>query len=339
MALDTSLPITCTITDDDGNARPDALAYCLVLNTSDSNSDGEPDDIDGVEKTITKRTDSSGVVDFTENDLPATHSASETPKEKYTIISAKAIDDGSGEPLENGRYPVLDASNEPAASDYVAAYQLESQIPGSDDLILRISARDDDRSAQSITSMPDLSGNVNDLSGQAKLIDGGINGKKTYRFDGGDDFMEVLFGNIYSQPNHIFAVFQIQNVDVSTFDTLLDSYSNIQQLIQYKSGGSVHEYEMYAGSAFGSDGVFAPDGQPSVGAFLFDGAGSELDVDGDIVTGDPGGGELDGISLAERGGGGNNGQVDIGEILVYPQDKSGIKSDVLSYLESEWGIA
>jgi hypothetical protein len=129
MALDTTLPIQTTIVDDEGNARPDALAYCIVFDTSDTNSDGEPDDIDGVEDIITKGADSNGVVEFTELDLPVTYPNGGTPEEKYLAIDSKAIDDGSGEPLDNGRFAVLDSTNESNASDYVAAYQLESTLP------------------------------------------------------------------------------------------------------------------------------------------------------------------------------------------------------------------
>jgi hypothetical protein len=324
---DTSLPITGTVTDDANNPLlgVEVVCYRLILDSSE-------DSITGSERLARKQTDSNGVYEFGENDLPATHSSGATEEIYYVKIEPDDVAAGSGDPLDDGRFKTFSPTDRG-----IAAYSRAPNIPDENDLLFRASAQADSQSTGTISTIPDFGG-AQDLSGTAELISNGINGKRTYRFDGVDDAMSVVFSNVQSQPNHIFVVYQIEETTTnSNFATVFDSASDVQHLFQYNIGRSSGEYQIFAGS--GVD-ITSPniDNSIRVASVLFDGSGSEADIDGNITSGDTGGGSLDGLTLASRGGGGSNGEVDIGEVLVYPQDKSGIKSDIINYLQAEWGL-
>jgi len=100
------------------------------------------------------------------------------------------------------------------------------------------------------------------------------------------------------------------------------------------SGGT--DYQMFAGSVLNGE---TPDTSPHIWSSLFNGANSVNRLDGSqIASGDAGTDSLDGFTLGSIYDGTQNAPVDVGEILIYPQDKSGIQSDVEQYLSDEWGI-
>lgn len=180
------------------------------------------------------------------------------------------------------------------------------------------------------TPVIDQSGNGNDLSGTYSGVSRNINGVQAGDFDGGDDNLTTSFA-AQSQPNHIFTVVQPDSIsgNVSPFDA--DTAAN--QLIFVT--GSSNNWAIYSGAAV-EDG--SADTSAVIISGLYNGASSAIRVNGVETTGDAGTASLDGISLGARGDGTNPFDGKIGEVLFYPQDKSGIVSDVESYLSDKWGI-
>jgi hypothetical protein len=153
------------------------------------------------------------------------------------------------------------------------------------------------------------------------------------RFDGVDDFLDVAFSTL-SQPNHIFAVLQLPNYSGGN-----------ERAIAGESGPELHNFDtglndnwtMFAGNGF--DTGDSADTNPHIFGLLYNGSSSEFRKDGSaIATGYVGTRSLGGLTLGSSQDQSSYGEVDVGEILLYPQDKSGVQSDVESYLSSEWGI-
>jgi len=119
MALDTTLPISGTVTDSGGSAIAGAECILVLLIGNDTNSDGYPDEITDSERLARTQTDSNGDFSFTEGDLPTTD---QDPY--YVAVLAYYIEAGANEPLQNGRFIVLDSSNETDATGYITAYKL-----------------------------------------------------------------------------------------------------------------------------------------------------------------------------------------------------------------------
>jgi len=119
MALDTTLPISGTVTDSGGSAISGAECILVRLIGNDTNSDGYPDEITDSERLARTQTDSNGNFSFNETDLLP---SGQNPY--YVAVLAYHIEAGSNEPLQNGRFVVLDSSNETDATGYITAYKL-----------------------------------------------------------------------------------------------------------------------------------------------------------------------------------------------------------------------
>lgn len=137
MAIDTSLPISnkgtngSPITDSGGNPVQgvEVTLWRRVLN--DTNSDGEGDEITDTKLLARTQTDSNGEYEFTEDDVPTTYAQGNSEVIYYCTVHALNVKSGSGDPLDNGRIKAYDATNESAASDYMAAYSLKKLYPQS----------------------------------------------------------------------------------------------------------------------------------------------------------------------------------------------------------------
>jgi hypothetical protein len=151
-------------------------------------------------------------------------------------------------------------------------------------------------------------------------------------FDGVDDILSTAFGSTEGQPNHIFIVAEYRSTSGAN-ETLFDG-DTTRETISNSGGG---DYGYYAGNNFSSSGITAPD--VYIFNVLFNGASSVLRLNGTIESGgDSGSQGLDGVTLGNRAGGGEPAPVNVGEVLVYPQDKSGSQADIEGYLASKWGI-
>jgi len=209
-------------------------------------------------------------------------------------------------------------------------------IPDAGDLQVRydateISASDGDP----ISTWNDQTGNGFDLTaGNAPTFKTGvINGSPVVRFDGVNDFLNVDFGATESQPNHIFILAQKRTSGNNDSEPVFDGFST-DHLIRSENDGPF--WNLFAGGN-PDDGL--DDTNVNIFSVLFDGANSEMRINGTVeISADAGTSGLDGVTLGANRAANQFGDYDIGEVLVYPQDKSSIVGDVESYLGEKWGV-
>jgi hypothetical protein len=200
--LDTSLPISnkgtngSPITDSNGNPLQgvEITLWRRVLN--DTNSDGEGDEITDTRLLARTQTDSNGEYEFTSDDLPITYVEGGSEVIYYCTVHAVRVASGSGDPLDNGRIKSYDATNEPAASDYMTAYSLASEVD-TVNLYARYyvpsnSYNDND----AINQINDETGNGRPLkqtttSAQPEYRVGGLASQDAAYLDRTDDFLEA----------------------------------------------------------------------------------------------------------------------------------------------------
>lgn len=202
-------------------------------------------------------------------------------------------------------------------------------IPDSGDL----QARYDWTVASGTSTVADQTGNGYDLTGTYTGPTATINGMQAGEFDGVDDSLGVDWTN-QPQPNHIFIVFKYLS-DPAEPSAVCDGASDGRNKFGTDADGDL---DLYAGNSNNVvDGN--ADTNPHVASALFDGANSVLRLDGSqVASGDVGGQDLGGLIVGSQPNDANYTNVAVGEILPYPQDKSGIQSDVESYLADKWGL-
>jgi len=237
-------------------------------------------------------------------------------------------------PTEDGD-AVTDALAEAVTDDTSDSITVtvEYAIPQEDDLYARYDFSQED-GALPIT---DQTGNGRALSnGQYSGVSANINGVQAGLFDGVDDSVWTSF-TTQNQPNHIFIIAEYVSLDTGGNNAIFDANTANDNLVFADYGGQSGEYNLYAGSRLGGTTV-ADAGDIVVIGGLFDGAGSVLRLNGaQDDTGDVGAGGLDGVTLGSTGTQDNYANVKIGEVLVYPQDKSPTVADIEQYLIDKWG--
>ena len=206
-------------------------------------------------------------------------------------------------------------------------------IPDEQDLHARYDATELPLSdGNSVTTWTDETGNGFDLTAGAAptYVASGINGNPSVRFDGVDDFLDVAFSTI-TQPFTVFIV----------FDAAADS--TLSRILFRESGDTF----ALSSDASNNIGLFAGDsitggsvGSPTIVSGLPNGTSSVLRQDGtQVASGDARTNGLNGLTVgSDSGGSGNFLDGDIGEILIYPQDKSAIFADVENYFSIKWNI-
>jgi len=213
-----------------------------------------------------------------------------------------------------------------------------SVIPDSEDLHARYDVRVLSLSNNdSVTTWADETGNGHDLTaGTAPTyIADGIDGNPVVRFGGVDEFLDVAFSTI-SQPYSVFILFQFQSFDSNdlNFVTGPETGSGGLNFTSDMTGNDT--YTINSGSSIRGGTV---DTNPSIFSNILDGASSAMRKNGSqIASGDAGGDGMQGLSVGDNGSGAENAEIDVVEILVYPQDKSGIQSDVEEYLDRDTNI-
>ena len=202
-----------------------------------------------------------------------------------------------------------------------------SGVPDADDLLAHYDFSEEDGT----TPVTDKSGNGHDLDGSYSGVSVDINGMQAGEFR--TDLLQTTFSAV-GQPTTIFIVFE-EIANNSGNATIFDGGTQLEQAFFDDTQDS--GYELYAGSRIG--GTYDVNvGDAEVMAGLFDGANSSLRFDGvENVSGDPGANSLSGISLGGQADNTAHSDVKIGEVLVYPMDKSAIFTDVENYLIDKWG--
>lgn len=207
-------------------------------------------------------------------------------------------------------------------------------IPDSEDLHARYDATELSLlDTDPVTTWTDETGNGYDLTDNnsaPQYATDAINGNPAVSFDGVDDYLDTTFSTL-SQPNTVYIVFSLNPI-------------NDTQVI-YDGEGNLHGFgeggdgilQMFAGNNV-DDG--AADSGNHIFGGLYDGPNSVGRLDGSqVLSGDAGASGLDGFRVAADNSASNFAEVLVGEILIYPQDKSGIQSDVEQYLSDKWEIA
>lgn len=216
----------------------------------------------------------------------------------------------------------------------------ETQIPDEEDLHARYDATELSLSdGETPDPWPDETGNGHDLSpgGGPTYQSDGINGNAGVNFDGSDDNFTVSFTSV-SQPVHIFAVIIDNNGGSSSAEYLWDG-TNSENAVSWRYGGGGGIQAINAGADVSISNVIQ--GEPMITNALYDGSNSLLRQNGgeQSSSGDVGTNSLEGgFTLGARADTSNNGAYDVGEILIYPMDKSGIQGDVEQYLSDKWGV-
>jgi len=204
-------------------------------------------------------------------------------------------------------------------------------IPDSQDLLFRFDARELNISNNNSVDPWDDEANDNDVTaGDAPtFIDSGVEGLPTVRFNGSSNFLDVPFSAV-SQPNHIFLLFKLQSTS-SSFETIFDAAGNSRHGFQSDSSGNwlIHGGSQLSGGSANT--------KPYIGNVLFDGSDSKLDLNqSNEISGDAGSDSMDGFRVGDDSGLNSvHAEVDIVEILGYQTDKTGIESDIESYLDRD----
>lgn len=211
-------------------------------------------------------------------------------------------------------------------------------IPDSGDLHARYDATElTFNDGENVSTWDDETGHGHDLTAGTTptfKIDI-INGNPVVRFDGVDDFLEVVFNTI-SQPVHYFVVFKFNST--SSFDSIYDAENSGDGRQKFGLDDGPNNYRMEGNTVL--DGGTPDTSSFHIGSQLFNSTNSEMRIDGStIASGDAGMDGQDGFTVGADRDKGGHGEVDIGEMLVYPYDKSGIQADVETYLSDKWGIA
>ena len=152
------------------------------------------------------------------------------------------------------------------------------------------------------------------------------NGLSVGRFDGVEDFLNRT-GISYAQPNHVFIVGRY----ISASDnTMFDGFFNQMRL--YRSSGNIR--------IFGGANLTVATTPEAWHAYAlkFDGASSDLNIDGSSNTGDAGTATATEITLGAAQPLGVYGNVEIGEALFFGTASLTAEqiAGVLAYLKSKW---
>jgi hypothetical protein len=166
---------------------------------------------------------------------------------------------------------------------------------------------------------------------------GVINGNAVVRFDGVDDYLDVAFAD-ESQPFHVFLALQWTFVDGGN-RYVFDGETN-RAYFSARDNNSADEWRISTASGATVAGG-SLDTNFHIHGLLFNGGSSSVRNDGsEVATGDAGGNALDGITAGATRSQTSHAEADVGEILVYGEEKSGTGlDDVESYLADKWGVA
>lgn len=256
-------------------------------------------------------TDASGSYTFSSTDLHA-------GDKLYHVVARNGTQSDPQRSQED--YPFLMATGQvPAEGDLHAWYDATE-----------LSLSDQD----SVTTWTDETGNGHDLTAGTSptYVTNGINGNSSVRFDGVDDFLDVAFSTL-SQPNTIFIVLDASAGGGAQHVYDSEDGSNNRNAIDTDSDDS---WVMFAGNVVTGGNNSQ---SPQMLSALYSGSSSILRQDGtQVINGDAGTQGLNGFTLGSRHDQSAHFTGDIGEVLIYPQDKSGIFSDVESYLSNKWGL-
>ena len=207
----------------------------------------------------------------------------------------------------------------------------DSEVPQAD-IIEHYDAISDSQTTGSIATVPGIVNDF-DLTGSGSLIDDGINGNRSYSFNGDDDTFSETFESDETQPNTAFIVLQLN--DTNGNYTAFDGINQRQELF---TGQDPDVWEGFAGETLRTDISISTD--PLVITIVFDGAGSIIRVNQTEGAEDIGDTDMDGITLGSlQDGSGRFWDGEIGEVVFanVAVDSQTIE-DEEERMADRWGI-
>lgn len=163
---------------------------------------------------------------------------------------------------------------------------------------------------------------------------GGANNKPYVEFDGSNDKLQAVFGDTLSEPVNIFLVVKALTTTGGYRFWFAGSASSPSLYGYMEPGGGLQvgtPANVFTGSAaFGSW---------HIARVLFDGAGSQMWVDGvSIATGNPGSSSLTGVTLGSNFDGSYPGHIQLSEAHLYGALTGDEVADVWDALNAEYAI-
>jgi len=365
MAIDTSLPISnkgpngSPITDSGGNPVQgvEVTLWRRVLN--DSNSDGEGDEITDTKLLSRTQTDSNGEFEFTSKDVPATYFQGNSEVIYYCTVHAGRGAAGSGDPLDNGRIKAYDATNEPAASDYMAAYTLAlSLVP--DGLVHYYNPNDIGVSTGSaVSTFPDTGSSPEDLSGGSPTYEADAMGSVDAPvYDATDDELDASGKDSWKflHDGSEFELFLVAQPRSSSSDSVLtvagsckfnSSVTGLNLTIDDR-GGSGFNDALRVGVSGGGNFVYRysqnavlPIGDISIINVRYDGSSYTVEVDATQLDSDTASGHVKTDPTDSYGHGGSHRYFGgaIGDNAIYDRVlSSSERSENYSALANKYGV-
>lgn len=158
------------------------------------------------------------------------------------------------------------------------------------------------------------------------------NGLNIVRFDGATSVMGPVAFTL-TQPWTLFAAIQVDAYGAN--DRLFDALAVNNGTI-YQSGGTP-TINLYAQGGAAAANTSLTLGSWHVLTCVFNGASSLIRVDGaNQTTGNPGAADPGGITMGAQSGGGNQCDMDVGEVIIYNSAESVAANEAM--LAEKWGI-
>jgi hypothetical protein len=213
-----------------------------------------------------------------------------------------------------------------------------TDIPDSGDLHSRydapsLSLSDGDK----VSLFTDETGNGYDLSanGAPTYEMNGINSNESVLYDGTDDQSTTSFSSNILLPFTVAFTAQFINTS-SDPEYLFDGDTNVAGVSGLRD---TNVWELFAANEQSQTGG-TQDTNPHIFVATFTSNNDVLRVDGtEVINGDSGASNLNGVSLGARGDESFYANCYIGEVLVYESDQSTNYANIESYLAKEWGIS
>ena len=165
----------------------------------------------------------------------------------------------------------------------------------------------------------------------SEYLASGINGNATIRYDGVDDFHQGGFSSSVPTPFEIIFVFRVRSNAQS--QRLFDGQTNTACWFNNGSGS----WNIFDGTDTISGVPADTNAHIGVARFASDGE-LQLDTNTPVNGTDLSNTSLNGLTIGAQNNNSNHTPLDSGQFLIYDFTVSGYsRSDVVSYLQDEWG--
>jgi len=164
-----------------------------------------------------------------------------------------------------------------------------------------------------------------------------INGNPVVRHDASNsEFLSASYGSSISEPIYYFIVGGFRTLNTNTNVYLLDGGSKFES--SFGTSNNPQEFTIFAGGNFVNVGSW--DTNYHIFTIKWDGISTTFRTDGTQTrNGDAGAVSTSGLTTGGDGSGGQNANVDIGEIAIYHNISTTTRDNVESHLSNKWGIS